>query len=472
MDTPGHIPRSWYEMASALLSPCTVNLSRFVVTYPDVKPGEHVLYDVISDRYVGVDGEMLGALERWRTAEPAGEAERAARQALVDMGFLVEDARGDEARLEGHLARSAEGMPGTMYVTWMPTLACNLACTYCFQKDHPATGHMSAETEAEALAFVLRKVNEARTPNLVVHYIGGEPLVRKDAILRTARALSGAMAERGGTFAWELTTNGVGLEPAFVNALLSLGQGSVKVTLDGDQETHDAARVWRSGKGTFEHVFAAMAAVARECPGVKLRLGGNFQAGQADSYERLLDRIEQAGLRGLLDWVRFKPVVDTGSALGGCAGCASPAAEAEKLVQIGRSVERRGLARQSLTPADSATLCEAHWTNAYVIDPKGLLYKCLDVAGKPEMAIGDVRRGVRRADPLTAVEPWTRHAPCGTCAYLPVCGGGCIGGRYLQTGRTGEVLCRVEHFEKTFREEIASRYLAEFPDDESQQEAA
>ena len=442
------------------------------MAYPDVRPGEHILYDVISDRYVGVDGAMLGALERWRTSAPAGESEREARQALLEMGFLVEDAKGDEARLDAHLARSAEGMPGTMYVTWMPTLACNLACTYCFQKDHPATGHMSAETEAEALAFVLRMVNEARTSRLVVHYIGGEPLTRKDLVLRTARALSGAMAERGGTFAWELTTNAIGLEPGFVNALLALGEGTVKVTLDGDKETHDAARVWRSGKGTFDQVFAAMAAVARECPGVKLRVGGNFQAGQADSYERLLERMEAAGLRGLVDQIRFKPIVDTNSAQGGCAGCASVSAEAETLVQIGRSVERRQLAREPLPAIDAVGLCEVHWKNAYVVDPNGLLYKCLEVAGRPEMAIGDVREGVRRADPLTQVQPWTQHAPCGTCAYLPVCGGGCIGGRYLQSGRTGEVLCRLEHFEKTFREEITSRYLAEFAVGGMSQEAA
>ena len=130
-------------------------------------------------------------------------------------------------------------------------------------------------------------------------------------------------------------------------------------------------------------------------------------------------------------------------------------------------------ARAEPLPAiDAVGLCEVHWKNAYVVDPNGLLYKCLEVAGRPEMAIGDVREGVRRADPLTQVQPWTQHAPCGTCAYLPVCGGGCIGGRYLQSGRTGEVLSRLEHFEKTFREEITSRYLAEFAVGGMSQEAA
>ena len=443
-----------------------MQLSRFVVAFREAAPGEHVLYDVVGDRYVGVDDGLLASIERWRSQGPAEGGEAEAQAALAEMGFLVADEAADDARLTRSWRRSAEGMPGTMYVTWLPTLACNLACSYCFQKDHPATGHMSAETEAAALAYVLRRVDEAGTPKLVVHYIGGEPLTRKDLVLRTAEALSRGMAERGGSFGWELTTNGIGLTPELVNALLAFGDGSVKITLDGDRDTHDAARVYRSGRGTFDQVFSAMAAVAKGCPGVTLRVGGNFVAGQEASYERLLQRMEDAGLRGLRAQIRFKPVIDTDSPQGGCAGCASATQEADTLVKIGRSVQRRGLARKPMPFVDSVGLCELHWDNAFVVDPAGRLYKCLDVAGRPEMAIGDVRSGIGRADPLLAGRPWERHAPCRTCAYLPVCGGGCLGGRYLQSGRTGEVFCRLESFEKSFREEIVNRYLAEFHADE------
>jgi uncharacterized protein len=440
-----------------------VRLSRFVAVYRDAAPGEHVLYDVVGDRYVGVDDAMLAALAA--PGDGQGEAvgaETDAQAALREMGFLVAGDADDERRLAKHWRAASEGMPDTLYVTLLPTLACNLACTYCVQKDHPATGRMSVETEAAAVAFVLRKVDESGVGRLLVHYIGGEPLTRKDLVLRTAEALSRAMAERGGTFAWEMTTNGVGLEAAFVNSLLAFGEGTVKLTLDGDRETHDAGRVYRSGKGTFDLVFGALLSVARGCPGLKLRVGGNFLPGQAESYERLLRRMEEAGLRGLVDEMAFKPVIDVGKG-SGCSGCAAaPGGEAETLVQIGRSVQARGLARRSEGAVDRAGLCEVHWKNSCVIDPSGYLYKCFDVAGRPEMALGDVWRGETRRDPLTEARPWERHAPCRTCAYLPVCGGGCIGGRYLQTGRTGEVLCRIEHFEKTFREEIVARYLAEF----------
>src|SRR5947209_15716417 len=99
-----------------------MKLSRFVVTYPDVRPGEHVLYDVLGDRYAGVSGAAL---------DGAGSIED-----LRD--FCVRDRAEDDERLRAHLDAAAEGVPGQMHVTLMPTLACNLACTYFFQKDSPA----------------------------------------------------------------------------------------------------------------------------------------------------------------------------------------------------------------------------------------------------------------------------------------------------------------------------------------------
>jgi uncharacterized protein len=449
-----------------------MQLSRFVAAYRDARPGEHVLYDVLGDRYVGVDDAMLAAIERWIGAPPGNDAERENQAALIGAGILVDGAAADRTRLAEHFRRSAENPPGTVHVTWMPTLACNLACSYCFQKDHPAAGTMSAETEARVQEWILARVAESGRKRLLVHYIGGEPLLRKDLLLRTARALSQAMAGRGGSFEWELTTNGVGLEPGLVNEFLQTGPGAIKLTLDGDRETHDSARVHRDGRGTFEEVFASLVAVARACPAVKLRVGGNFLPGQAASYERLLERLEQAGLRGRIEQIRFKPAIDCAATQASCAERGSPPGEADTLVQIGRSVQQRGLAREPLPEVDVAGLCEIHWKHAYTIDPQGYVYRCLAVAGRTEVALGRVGDGPLREDPLVAARAWERYAPCATCCYLPVCAGGCPGGRYLETGRTDEVLCRQEHFQKTFREEIVRRYLAEFYPEESKSAAA
>jgi uncharacterized protein len=436
-----------------------VRLSRFIATYRDAVPGEHVLYDVIEDRYVGVDEAGLAAISRWASAPPA-EDERDAAASLHELGMVVADDAEDEARLAAAEARARRGPEGTTDVTLLVTLACNLACTYCIQQETPSSPRMSAETEEATLRFVLRKVDAARTPRLVVHYIGGEPLARKDLVLRTAARFAAEMQARGGTFEWELTTNAIGLRAAFVDELLAHGRGSVKITLDGDRETHDLVRIRRDGRGTFDEVHAALLDVARGCPDVALRLNCNFRPGQEASFERLLDRLERDGLRGRFDVVRMKPVVASGPS---CTGCGDASAEADGLVQLGASVRRRGLSRGGLpTGIDAFGACEAHWATAWTIDPAGHVYRCFDVAGRPEMAIGHVGDDAVREDPLTAGRPWAHDPGCRACPFVTACYGGCLGAAYLQTGRSGTVLCRRDHFEKAFREEVVSRYLAEF----------
>jgi uncharacterized protein len=437
-----------------------MRLSRYVLTYREVCPGEHVLYDVVSDRYVGVDDAGLTAINRWRESEPAS-TEREAAAALAGMGFLVSGEAEDEGRLAAAEKAAARGRPGVAYVTLMPTLACDLACDYCFQKDHPAQGHMKAEVEAAALRWIERAVPASGAERLALVYIGGEPLTRKDYVLRTAGRLAAAMRAQRVAFEWQIITNGVALDVPFARAMAALGPGNIKVTLDGDQETHDAVRVYRDGRGTFERIFAALAAVARACPDIRLRVGGNFRAGQERSYEALLERIASEGLADRIDSVRFKPVIESG----GCnAVCGSHAAET--LVQLGSAAERSGIRIQGAARGvEDVAPCELHWDNAWTIDPAGRLYKCLAVAGKPELAIGDVRDGVVRSDPLIAGRPWQKGCS-DDCPFVPICLGGCMGGSVATGGRIGQVACDRESLELRFRESIVRRYLDEFHPDE------
>ena len=327
-----------------------MQLSRFVVAYENVRPGEHVLYSVIEDRYAGIDEATLRAIARWSAGnQPATADEREARDALVEDGFLVSNRLEDDVRVRAYLDKASEGVPGTMYVTLMPTLQCNLACNYCFQKEHPSFTKMSAPTEDATLEWLLRQVDERGLRTLQVHYFGGEPTTRKDYCLRTAQVLSASMKARGGTFRWDMTTNGIQLDVEFARKMHSFGPGAFKVTLDGDKETHDRMRVYRDGRGTFDVIFDNVVALAQA--GCKVFVGGHFFPDQAASFEA----------------------------------------------------------------------------------------------------------------PLVELRPWEK---CGDCPYLPVCVGGCLGGKFLKTGRRDEVACKKDMFESSFRESVVHRYLTEFPQPE------
>ena len=116
-----------------------MQLSRFVLIYERVGEDENILFDVLSDRHVGVSDAVVALVRRLEGGPPPGDEDEAeVVRELSAQGFVVEGRAVDDRRLRERLERSAQGMPGTMYVTLLPTLACNLACTYCFQQDSPA----------------------------------------------------------------------------------------------------------------------------------------------------------------------------------------------------------------------------------------------------------------------------------------------------------------------------------------------
>jgi len=449
-----------------------MQLSRFVVPYENVRPGEHVLYSVLEDRYVGVDDRTMAALSRWGQGEPAADdEEREVQEALIDDGILVKSRADDDEGLRAYLDKAREGVPGTLFITLMPTLQCNLACNYCFQKEHPAFGKMSSPTEDATLEWILRIVDERGLRGLKIHYFGGEPTTRKDFCLHTAEVLSASMKARGGEFEWTMTTNGVLLDVEFARAMHRFGKGSFKVTLDGDKETHDKERVYRDGRGSFDVIFANVIALAQE--GFKVHVGGNFFADQADSFEKLLDRLEASGVSRQLAGVRFKPMVDTQQRHTGTCTTCSAKQETQTLVQLNKSVERRKMAPATLHGETLEAMlgpCELHWKNSYTIDPDGNVYKCPAVAGLPGLAVAQVAsRAEEKIAPLLELRPWEQ---CGDCPYMPVCVGGCLGGKFLKTGRRDQVACKKEAFEASFRETVVRRFLAEFPLDADQAVAA
>ncbi|MBS2020886.1 MAG: radical SAM protein [Deltaproteobacteria bacterium] len=442
-----------------------MQLSRFVVTYENVRPSEHILYSVLTDQSVGIDDATRDALRRWESgSRPRNASERATIQALTEDGFLVPSRETDDQALMAHLDKASEGIEGTMMVTLMPTLACNLACGYCFQKDSPAFNTMHRETEDATLEWILNEVDKRGMRTLSIHYFGGEPLNRKEFCVRSAEVLSSAMRARGGSFNWTMTTNGVELTPEFAKRMVAHGPGAIKVTLEGDKDTHDKVRVYRNGKGTFDRILDNVISCS---PIVKMRVGGNFLPHEGPSYERLLDRLEAAGLANVLDGVKFKPRQDIERDASGCSGCSHQSQEAtQTLVQLNRSISKRKLGTHEGEALEGMLgPCELHWKNNVTIDPDGLIYKCPAVAGRPELAVGKVTEDAPLGvAPLVKSRPWEK---CGDCAYMPVCVGGCLGGQWIRTGRTDQVDCRKEAFERAFEDTIKRRYLAEFGEGEA-----
>ena len=65
-----------------------------------------------------------------------------------------------------------------------------------------------------------------------------------------------ACQARGVAMLINIITNGLLLTPEVVDRLLPFGLNGVKITLDGDRDTHNRMRPLRGGQGTFDKIIA------------------------------------------------------------------------------------------------------------------------------------------------------------------------------------------------------------------------
>lgn len=133
------------------------------------------------------------------------------------------------------------------------TYRCNLKCQMCYQRRQVEQlgvrgGDKARELSADEIKRIIR-----RTPvwTLIV-FTGGEPLVRKDAL----DVITYAARKRR----CHIVTNGTFITADSAKALVDAGVMSVGISLDGDQEVHDAIR---GIPGTFERTQQAMKNIHR-----------------------------------------------------------------------------------------------------------------------------------------------------------------------------------------------------------------
>ncbi len=121
------------------------------------------------------------------------------------------------------------------------TTACNLKCTGCWAADYGNKLEMTYDD-------ITKVVTEGKKMGTFVYlYTGGEPLVRKDDLIRICKENPDCLFF---TF-----TNGTLCDEAFADQLKEVGNMILIVSIEGSEETTDARR----GKGTYTKTLNAMA---------------------------------------------------------------------------------------------------------------------------------------------------------------------------------------------------------------------
>ncbi len=131
-----------------------------------------------------------------------------------------------------------------LQVVFELTYRCNLACEFCFQR-HQEEQLGVIPSRDELTADEIQSIVAQTLPWTVITLVGGEALMRKDAL-----AIISATASKRPC---HLVTNGTLITPKIADHLVSIGLTSVGISIEGRQEVHDRVR----GSGTFAKATAA-----------------------------------------------------------------------------------------------------------------------------------------------------------------------------------------------------------------------
>lgn len=151
-------------------------------------------------------------------------------------------------------ARAVNPYPTAIIVKLIQT--CNIACDYCYVYEHADASHatlprrMTLETLDKLGRDLAAAIDSGHIPGARVVFHGGEPLmIGKRAFL----AIVARLRAHSPKIELALQTNATLLDAQWA-AILREERIAVSISVDGDRAAHDAHRVDKRGRGTYDRV--------------------------------------------------------------------------------------------------------------------------------------------------------------------------------------------------------------------------
>ena len=151
--------------------------------------------------------------------------------------------------------------PRAFHLMAKPTGAvCNLDCSYCFflskEMLYPGSRFRMAD---DLLEIYLRQLIEshAGAPEVTIAWQGGEPTMMGIDFFRRAVELAKRHLAPGQRAAYTIQTNGTLIDDEWA-AFFAEHEFLVGLSIDGPRELHDAYRVNKGGKGSFDQVMRGL----------------------------------------------------------------------------------------------------------------------------------------------------------------------------------------------------------------------
>lgn len=394
--------------------------SRYNHFFPLEEEGRYLAYNALKNGLAVIDRSLYDSLHSTR----AGAVPAVATGVLEELtrgGFLVRDDL-DEVQVVSVQRRLAQYGGHALGYTIVPTVACNMACVYCYES--PVAGVMDERVRARIVEMVKAQAGQG-LKELSINWFGGEPLLCLDTLETLSRDLMAVCDEHKAVFKPSVVTNGVLYTREAALRLRELRVGFVQITLDGDRETHDRRRPMRNGRGTFDTILENL---EETCGIIPIALRINIDVHNAERALAFYDELtRQPWWRG--DSI-FPYYGQVRSETNSCRCKEEECLKDGDFYRLQMELEKHMVSRGNHTYSypSPATGCGATNAQGYVIGPQGELYKCWNDVGNPKRVVGSIFEPAQW-HPLHVqflTESFEDDPECRDCAVLPICLGGCV----------------------------------------------
>ncbi len=344
-------------------------------------------------------------------------------------------------------------VPPAFHLLAKPTGAiCNLDCKYCFflskEKLYPGSRFRMSDETLES--YIRQYVEAQQVPEVNIAWQGGEPTMMGVDFFRKSVEFAEKYKKPHQSLQYSMQTNGTLLDDEW-GEFLKEHNFLIGLSVDGPRELHDAYRVNKAGKGSFEQVMRGWQVLQKH--GVDFNILCTVHAANADHplevYHFFRDELQT-------QFIQFIAIVerdnDTGFQEGSHVTDRSVKAEqyGNFLIRIFDEWVRRDVGRVYVQIFDVAlgawvgappSLCIFSPTcgNAMAIEHTGDLYAC-DHYVEPDYFLGNIQD--KPMIELVASDQQRKFGQdkfdtlpryCRECDVRFVCHGGCPKNRFIQT---------------------------------------
>lgn len=323
-------------------------------------------------------------------------------------GFLVEDEL-DEGKLLKEMIELRNRDTHSLSCWVFVSNDCNLTCPYCWEQGGllKKDSNMSMENARKTVDWLISRKEESMAEELSVTFMGGEPLLNREAIWFIAQQLN----QKFSKVTYDIITNGVLLTPDIIEKCMEINLHSYQITLDGSKSLHDSRRCFADGEGTFDIILKNIESLVTMDENVSLVIRMNIDMQNYKNIPILLRLLHR------MEFHRFSALCMNDTILKESSNNYFILKEVISILSLAKELGFQ-IAYGEL---NHCWMMSESW---FMINQDGLIYKCPSLVGEREYAVGSIMEMTFNQEYQKQItqKPWDN---CLSCELVGLCSGGC-----------------------------------------------